>query len=109
MDRPLQPGSISYHIVLFNATCEAVPASFFCLEHRSKAEHRRKMGKTSAPAISEAVDKLKDKGNALFVKRQYADAIKEYEAAIQQLPEEAPGAKVDLLCNKAACYYQMKQ
>lgn len=67
------------------------------------------MGKTSAPAISEAVDKLKDKGNALFVKRQYADAIKEYEAAIQQLPEEAPGAKVDLLCNKAACYYQMKQ
>ena len=65
------------------------------------------MGKVSGD-VAAAVEKLKDTGNRMFAKRQYEEALKEYDTALSTLPADAAQA-VDLLCNKAACYYQMKK
>ncbi|KAI8470898.1 MAG: hypothetical protein J3K34DRAFT_508325 [Monoraphidium minutum] len=51
---------------------------------------------------------LKDAGNKAFTKRDYAGALEQYEAAAKLLPEAA-GGRADLLCNRAACFFQMKR
>jgi tetratricopeptide (TPR) repeat protein len=54
------------------------------------------------------VTALKNEGNKCFAKRDYESALEQYETAAQLLPEAAP-ERVDLICNRAACYYQMKR
>jgi hypothetical protein len=54
------------------------------------------------------VAELKDKASKSFVGRDYAAALGSYDEALALLPGAAAD-RVDLLCNKAACYYQMKQ
>ncbi|GBF87664.1 hypothetical protein Rsub_00375 [Raphidocelis subcapitata] len=69
------------------------------------------MGKSKADVgqqvLSQVAD-LKDKASKFFVSRDYAGALRSYEEALALLPGAAAD-RVDLLCNKAACYYQMKQ
>jgi len=54
------------------------------------------------------VAKIRDDGNKAFAKRDYAGAAKCFDDASKLLPESA-SEKVDLLCNKAACFYQLKR
>ena len=54
------------------------------------------------------VAEIKSEANKLFAKKEYLKAIEFYDEAGKLLPEGAL-EKADLLCNKAACYYQMKR
>jgi tetratricopeptide (TPR) repeat protein len=54
------------------------------------------------------VAEIKSEANKLFAKKEYLKAIEYYDEAGRLLPEGAV-EKADLLCNKAACYYQMKR
>lgn len=58
--------------------------------------------------VSSQVVALKNEGNKLFAKRDYTKALEQYEQAVKLLPEGATET-VELLCNKAACFYQMKR
>lgn len=58
--------------------------------------------------VVEQVTAIKNEANKLFAKKEYLKAIEQYDAAGKLLPEGA-GERADLLCNKAACYYQMKR
>ncbi|KIY95440.1 hypothetical protein MNEG_12524 [Monoraphidium neglectum] len=79
------------------------------------------MGKTkaakasprAAPAevseeVRSKVDALVNDGNKAFAKREYTKALESFGAAAKALPEAAAD-KANLLCNKAACYYQLKR
>jgi hypothetical protein len=60
------------------------------------------------PQVLAKVAKVRDEGNKAFTKRDYLAASKFFDEASKLLPETA-GEKVDLLCNKAACFYQLKR
>ena len=60
----------------------------------------------AAVAAGGKVAELKDEGNKLFAKRDYAKAAQLYQ---QGLESATTAERVDLLCNRAACFYQMKQ
>jgi tetratricopeptide (TPR) repeat protein len=58
--------------------------------------------------VVEQVTAIKNEANKLFAKKEYLKAIEQYDSAGKLLPDGA-GERADLLCNKAACYYQMKR
>jgi tetratricopeptide (TPR) repeat protein len=51
---------------------------------------------------------LKNTGNKLFAEKDYGEAMKQYDAALSQLPDGASD-RADLLCNKAACFYALNR
>lgn len=57
--------------------------------------------------LAKRVLELKNEGNKCFAKKEYTKAVEQYDAAIKLLPDG--GDKADLLCNKAACFYQTKR
>lgn len=50
-------------------------------------------------------------GNAAFAKRSYEEALKCYDSGLAALGADGATspAAVDLICNKAACWYQLKK
>ena len=71
------------------------------------------MPKTGKAKVSEdilgQVEALKSEGNKLFASKKYSDALEVFRKGIEALPEDANAERVDLICNCAACYMQMKQ
>jgi hypothetical protein len=58
--------------------------------------------------VRSKVDALVNDGNKAFAKREDTKALESFGAAAKALPEAAAD-KANLLCNKAACYYQLKR
>ncbi|KIY95021.1 import receptor subunit TOM70 [Monoraphidium neglectum] len=75
---------------------------------KSKAKSPRPPTQEIGEDVLTKVTALKNEGNKCFAKRDYESALEQYETAAQLLPEAAP-ERVDLICNRAACYYQMKR
>lgn len=51
---------------------------------------------------------IKSDANKLFAKREYVKAAEAYAEAIKLTPPSAQ-ERVDLHCNRAACYYQLRR
>lgn len=50
----------------------------------------------------------KKAATSAFAKKEYTKALESYDKATKLLPDSAAD-KVDLISNKAACYYQLKK